>query len=66
LGDEIKKNELGGACGTYGGMRVACRILVRKLEGKRPLGRPKCRLRESIKMHLSRNRVVECGLDRWS
>jgi hypothetical protein len=33
-----------------GEMRVACRVLVRKLEGKRPLGRPKHRLKESIKM----------------
>ena len=35
-----------------GGMRVAYRVLGRSLKGKRPLGRPKRRLKESIKMHL--------------
>jgi hypothetical protein len=35
-----------------GEMRVAYRVLVWKRKGKRPLGRPKCRLKESIKMLL--------------
>ena len=33
-------------------MRVAYGVLVRKLKGKRPLGRPNRRLKESIKMRL--------------
>jgi hypothetical protein len=33
-----------------GETRNACRILVGKPEGKRPLGRPKCRWVDSIKM----------------
>jgi hypothetical protein len=30
--------------------RNACRLLVRKQEGKRPLGRPRCRWVDNIKM----------------
>ena len=33
---------MGGVCSTYGGEAV-CRVLVRKPEGKRPLGRPRFR-----------------------
>jgi hypothetical protein len=32
-------NEVGGACSTYGERSVVYRVLVRKFEGKRPLGR---------------------------
>jgi hypothetical protein len=39
----IEKNEVGGACSTMWGSRGSYRILVGKLEGKRPLGRPKGR-----------------------
>jgi hypothetical protein len=35
----MKKNEMGGACSTYGGMRNAHKIVVGKPEMKRPLGR---------------------------
>jgi hypothetical protein len=31
-------------------VRNACKILVRKLEGKRPLGRPKRRWEDNIRM----------------
>jgi hypothetical protein len=31
---------MGGACGTYGGQRDSYRVLVERLEGRRPLGRP--------------------------
>jgi hypothetical protein len=41
-GHEARMGEMGG---TY-------RILVRKNEGKRPLGRPKCRWKESLKQDL--------------
>jgi hypothetical protein len=33
-------------------MRGACRVLVRKPEGKRPLGRPRRRWEDNIKMYL--------------
>jgi hypothetical protein len=43
---------MGGAYSTNGEKRNGCRILVRKPEGKRPLGRPRCRWLDSIKMDL--------------
>ena len=51
-GDEIEKNEMGEACSTYGERRGVYRVLVAKPEGKRPLGRPKCRWEDNIKMDL--------------
>jgi hypothetical protein len=47
---EVKKVEMGRACSTNGAERNACRILVGKPEGKRPLGRPRHRLVDNIKM----------------
>ena len=41
---------MGGACGTYGEGRGVCRVLVGKSEGKRPLGRPRRRWEDNIKM----------------
>ena len=49
-GGKIEKNEMDGACGACGG-RVH-RVLVGKPEGKRPLGRPRCRWEDNIKMDL--------------
>jgi len=34
FGDQIKKNEVGGACSTYGERTGACGVLVRKSEGR--------------------------------
>jgi hypothetical protein len=51
-GEQIEKNEMGGACSTHGERRVACRVLVWKPEGKRPLGRHKLRWEDNIKMDL--------------
>ena len=51
-GDQIEKNEIGGACSTYGERRVVYRILVGKSEGKIPLGRPRRRWEDNIKMDL--------------
>jgi len=42
---------MGGACSAYGG-RGVYRVFVRKLEGRRPLGRPRCRWEDNIKMDL--------------
>jgi hypothetical protein len=39
-----------GACSTYGEIRSAYRDLVGKPEGKRPLGRPRRRWKDNVKM----------------
>jgi hypothetical protein len=38
-------------------------ILVGKSEGKRPLGRPRLKWEDKIRMDLKRNRVGWCGVD---
>jgi hypothetical protein len=43
---------VGGACSPNGGKRNAFRLLVGKPEGKRPLGRPRRRWVDNIKMDL--------------
>ena len=43
--------EMSRACGTYGGRGVH-KVLVGKPEGKRPLGRPRRRWEDNIKMDL--------------
>jgi len=52
LGDKTEKNEMDGACSVYGERRGLYRVLVGKLEGKRPLGRPRRRWENNIKMDL--------------
>jgi hypothetical protein len=42
---------MGRACNTYRKKRNAYSILVGKLEGKRPLGRPRRRWEDNIKMN---------------
>jgi hypothetical protein len=61
-GDKIEKNELGGACSTYGDRIGVYRVMVRKPEGKRPLGRPRHRYEDNIKMDLQE---VGCGGIKW-
>jgi hypothetical protein len=46
------EDEMGRACSTNGETRNAYRILVGKPGGKRPLGRPRCRWVDNIKMHI--------------
>jgi hypothetical protein len=46
-----------------GEKRNVCRLLVGKPEGKRPLGRPRCRWIDNIKIDLLE--IQCCGLD-WS
>jgi hypothetical protein len=53
---------MGRACSTNGAKRNAYRILVGKPEEKRPLGRPRCRSVDNIKMDL-RDRMGWCVLD---
>ena len=49
---------MGRACSACGERRGVYRFLVGKPEGKRPLGRPRCRWEDNIKMDLQ---VVGCG-----
>jgi len=51
-GDKIEKNGTGGTCSTYGERRDAYSVLVGKPEGKRQIGRPRCRWVDNIKMGL--------------
>jgi hypothetical protein len=53
---------MGGACSTYGERRGVYRVLVGKYERKRPLGRPRCRWEDNIKMDLQE---VGCGRMGW-
>jgi hypothetical protein len=48
----VKEDEMGRARSTNGEKRNACRILVRKPERKKPLGRPRRRWVNNIKIDL--------------
>jgi transposase len=43
---------VGGTCGTHGEGRGVYRVLVGRPEGKRPLGRPRRKRENNIKMDL--------------
>jgi hypothetical protein len=43
---------MGGSCSTNAGEEESLRIIVGKPEGKRPLGRPRCRWVDNIRMDL--------------
>jgi hypothetical protein len=53
---------MGRACSTNGVKRNAYRILVEKLEGKRPLGRPRSRWVDNIKIDV---REIEWDCMDW-
>jgi hypothetical protein len=53
---------MGGACSAYREGRGVYRVLVGKPEGRRPLGRPRRRWKDNIKMDLQE---VECGSMDW-
>jgi hypothetical protein len=55
-------NEMGRACSTYGEDSGVHRVLVGKPEGKRPLGRPRRRWEDNIKMDL---KEVGAGRGDW-
>jgi hypothetical protein len=57
--DHIKENELGGSRSTNGEMRNVYKILVKKSEWKRSLGRPRRRWEGNIKMDLGEKRWEE-------
>jgi hypothetical protein len=52
LAVHVKEDEMGSACSTNWEKRNAYTVLVGKPEGKRPLGRPRRRWVDSIKMDL--------------
>ena len=49
---------MGSACSTYGERRGAYRVFVGKPEGKRPLGRPRRRWGDNIRINFQK---VEWG-----
>jgi hypothetical protein len=53
---------MGGACSAYAGGRGVYRVLVGKPERKRPLGRPRRRWEDNIKLDLQE---VGCGGMDW-
>jgi hypothetical protein len=48
--NQVKGDKLDRVCSMNRARRNACRILVGKPEEKRPLGRPRCRWMDNIKM----------------
>jgi hypothetical protein len=54
---------MGGACSTVGEKRGVYRVLVGKPEGKRPLGRPRPRWEDNIRMDLQEMGCGGYGLD---
>jgi len=53
-----------GPCSTYGERRGLYRILEGKPQSMRPLGRPRHRWEDNIKMDLREEGCGGCGLDR--
>jgi hypothetical protein len=51
-GDKIKEDDVIWTCSTHGEVRNAYKILVRKLERTRLLGRRRCRWEDNIKIDL--------------
>jgi hypothetical protein len=49
---EVKEDEMGRSCSMHGEKKEAYRILVGTTGGKRPLGRPRCKWKDNIKMNL--------------
>jgi len=59
----MEKNEMGWACGAYGLRRRGCiGSWWRKPEGRRPMGRPRHRWVDKIRMDLQE---VGCGYMDW-
>ena len=63
MGDKIEKNEMGaGHVACMGEERGVYRVLMGKLEGKRPMGRPMRRWVDNIRTDLQE---VGCGYMDW-
>ena len=52
LSDQIKKNEMGRACSTYRGNERCIQGVGGEIERKTPLGRPRPRWEDNIKLDL--------------
>jgi len=52
LGDQIKKNKLGGTFSTYGGGKICIQDMVEVPKRKRPFGRFILRQEDYIRMYL--------------
>jgi hypothetical protein len=57
----VCEDEMGSSCSTNGEKKNAYRILVGKSEGKRPLGSPRRRWVDNIKIDLRKNAMVWTG-----
>jgi hypothetical protein len=63
LDGQIEKNEMGKQYGTYGGQEKYMQGMLRRPEGKKPLGRPSLRWEDSIKIDLQE---VGWGGEAWT
>jgi hypothetical protein len=67
--NQVAEDEMGGPCSTKGEKRNAYRLWVGKPEGKRPLGRPRRRWVDNIRMEVGWGDVDWIGLakdrNRW-
>jgi hypothetical protein len=63
INDQVKKDEMRRACSTNGEKKNVYGILVVNPEGKRPLGRPRRRWTDNIKVDL--REIGWNGMD-WS
>jgi len=61
-GRPLQANEMGWACGGMGEERGVYRVFLGKPEGKRPLGRPRRRWVNNIRIDLQE---VGCGYMDW-
>ena len=52
MGNQIDNNVMGGECSTYGEEKKCIQVFMEILEGKRPLGRPRHRWKDNIKLDL--------------
>jgi len=60
--DIIVKTDMSGECSMHGLRERCLKILIGKLEGKRPLGRSSSRLRKVVRKLIFKNIMVVCGL----
>jgi hypothetical protein len=63
MGDQIEKNEMGGACSTYWGEERCIQSFGGKPEGKKPFEIPRRTWEDDIKMDLQE---VGCGVMDWN
>jgi hypothetical protein len=50
--DQVKEGEIDKVCSTHGRKTNSYSVLEGKPEGKTPLGRPKCRWEDTVKIDL--------------